>query len=331
MVGAGFSRNADPLPGNRKAFPMWRELARAMFDELNPPSGEPGDDRETLFNRMSPLRIASEFEAAFGTQKLAHLIRSAVPDSLYRPGELHKKLLKLPWVDVFTTNYDTLLERTEVDGRTYAAVTKVAELTAASSPRIVKLHGTLPTETPFIITEEDYRSYPRKFAPFVNSVQQSLLENAFALIGFSGDDPNFLAWSGWIRDEIGDCHAPIYLIGALTFTSAQRSLLGRRGVTPIDLTPLCKDVPDETIRQSIAIDRFLEILAAGRPQRPESWPEPHNRPTVHPVAQASGQKSRQLSKVGLFPRRFPGRLSFRSPSARASSGRPIQAGSLPPS
>jgi len=37
MVGAGFSLNAEPLPSASKRFPMWRDLARAMFDEMHPP------------------------------------------------------------------------------------------------------------------------------------------------------------------------------------------------------------------------------------------------------------------------------------------------------
>ena len=45
------------------------------------------------------------------------------------------------------------------------------------APRIVKLHGTFPSLEPFIFTEEDFRSYPREFAPFVNLAQQVLLEN----------------------------------------------------------------------------------------------------------------------------------------------------------
>ena len=152
-------------------------------------------------------------------------------------------LLELPWVDVFTTNYDTLLERTEIFGQTYQTVTKSSELTAAFAPRIVKLHGSFPSQTPFIITEEDYRTYPRDFAPFVNTVQQSLLENSFVLIGFSGDDPNFLEWTGWIRDEFGEKHAPIYMVGPLSPGSAERALLARRGVTPIDLSPVFDGFP----------------------------------------------------------------------------------------
>jgi hypothetical protein len=184
------------------------------------------------------LRIASEYEAAFGKARLDALILEMTPDLQYVPSKLHRLLLELPWADVFTTNYDTLLERTEVDGRAYQPVLKASELTTAFTPRIVKLHGSFPSQTPFIVSEEDYRTYPRKFAPFVNSVRQSLLENSFVLLGFSGEDPNFLEWTGWIRDELGESHAPIYLVSPLSLGNAERTLLNRRGVTPIDVSPI---------------------------------------------------------------------------------------------
>lgn len=224
MVGAGFSLNAEPLPGVRRQFPKWQDLSRAMIDELHP--SEPAEARAKLSN-ADPLRIASQYEAAFDKRKLDLFIRAQIPDSDYVPGKLHRMLMRLPWADVFTTNYDTLLEKTEIDKRMYQPVTEASELTTAFAPRIVKLHGSFASQNPFIISEDDYRTYPRKFAPFVNSVRQSLLENSLALLGFSGDDPNFLEWTGWIRDELGRNHAPIYLVGPLPLGTAKRSLLER--------------------------------------------------------------------------------------------------------
>ena len=81
------------------------------------------------------------------------------------------------------------------------------QLPLLGQPRIVKLHGSLPATFPLISTEEDYRTYPSKFAPFVNTVRQAMMETVLCLIGFSGDDPNFLHWSGWVRDNLGVCAA----------------------------------------------------------------------------------------------------------------------------
>ncbi len=47
-----------------------------------------------------------------GRAKLEEIIKDAVPDLDYAPSNLYVDLMQLPWVDVFTTNYDTLLERT---------------------------------------------------------------------------------------------------------------------------------------------------------------------------------------------------------------------------
>jgi hypothetical protein len=237
MVGAGVSLNADRNPGATQNFPLWFDLAKAMFELLHPRTTESQTEYENKFKGLNPTRIASEFEAAFGAPRLNQLLKTKIPDGQFRPGAVHQLMLELPWRDVFTVNYDTLLERTETPGRPYQLVTMPSELLHASSPRIIKLHGSFPSQSPFIITEEDFRSYPNNFAPFVNTVQQSLLENTFVLLGFSGDDPNFLAWSGWIRDELGSAHAPIYLVGALNLTDPQRALLARRDIIPIDLSP----------------------------------------------------------------------------------------------
>lgn len=105
MVGAGFSLNASPLAGVTSKFPTWRELTKAMFDELRPPVPDgPIEDnqaRNEKFNSTGPLRIASEYEAALGREKLDRLIRERNPDSDFQPGPLHHMLLELPWADVF--------------------------------------------------------------------------------------------------------------------------------------------------------------------------------------------------------------------------------------
>ena len=276
MVGAGISRNAEPSPGSRSGFPMWEELSTAMFEEIYPAPDNPDERRvhDKRSRSINPLRIASEYDAAFGPATLASFIRDNIPDADHQPGPIHKLLLQLPWRDVFTTNYDTLLERTEVSGRVYTPVRTTLDLTNADSPRIVKLHGSLPSHTPFIITEEHYRKYPTCYAPFVNTVRQSLIENSLVLVGFSGDDPNFLEWTGWIRDELGGHHAPIYLVGWLSLDGVQRSLLNQRGVTPIDLAPLFDLSKHRDNRHVVALEWFLSDILSARPQRPENWPLP---------------------------------------------------------
>lgn len=266
LVGAGFSFNADPATVEPRPFLTWNGLTDRLARDLHPGS-----------TVQDGLRLAEEYEAAHGRQRLDQLIVESIPDSHWQPGHIHRLLMSLPWADVFTTNYDTLLERAalQATGRRYDIVRTMQEIPAASRPRLVKLHGSFPSNYPFILTEEDFRSYPRRFAPFVNTVQQSMMENVFCLIGFSGTDPNFLAWSGWVRDNLGPNAPVVYLCGLFSFNDAQRQLLNARNVTIIDLSqrfPAAR-FPDPADRHRIALEWFLLSLEAARPINPVLWPD----------------------------------------------------------
>jgi hypothetical protein len=274
MIGAGFSRNATSRRPGAPTFPLWDDIA-CKFAAALYPNDEQG--RESALKRAcstsGALRVADEYKAAFGRQALDRLLIQMISDDDYLPGKLHRLLLKLPWSDVFTTNYETLLERAALGAfdRQYSVVQTTSDLPGAPRPRIVKLHGSFPSVRPFILTEEDFRTYPRLFAPMVNMVQQSMMENVFCLVGFSGDDPNSLAWTGWVRDNLAHAAPRIYLCGLHDHSQAQMRLLHDRGVVPIDLSPLVgKNVPD---RHRKALEAFLLYLEAGEPPDPLHWPE----------------------------------------------------------
>lgn len=232
MVGSGFSRNAARL-GSPDPFPDWSELGNRFYNQLH--GHEPGPEDNYL---QVPV-LAHEIEAAFGRPTLNQMLRDAIPDLMHEPSPLHAALLNLPWSDILTTNYDTLLERAcrSVISRRYDIIVNPKDLGDSRRPRIIKLHGTLPTHRPFIVTDEDYRKYPDDFAPFVNTALQALLENTLCLIGFSGDDPNFLQWIGWIHDNLGRSRSrKMYLVGVLSLSHSQRMLLERRNIIPVDMS-----------------------------------------------------------------------------------------------
>lgn len=231
MVGAGFSKNALKSNPSSKDAPNWNELGDIFYEKLY--------NKTPSNNYLNVLKLADEVQAAFGRPVLDQLLMNNIRDKDFEPSRLHIKLLELPWTDVFTTNYDTLLERTceHVLTQKFDVVINKEDLVYSRRPRIIKLHGSFPSERPLIITEEDYRNYPRHFSPFVNTVQQSLLENTLCLLGFSGDDPNFLQWIGWINDNLGKENAPqIYLIGILNLSEAQQKLLKSKNIALIDLS-----------------------------------------------------------------------------------------------
>ncbi|MDD3498607.1 MAG: SIR2 family protein [Candidatus Moranbacteria bacterium] len=269
MVGAGFSKNAGD------EFPDWNQLGDLFYKKAH--GIKPDLTKQKYLN---VLRLAEEVHAAIGRPALESLLRSNIPDLTVEPSGLHVELLELPWVDVFSTNYDTLLERAsaKVVTRRYEPVVNKEDIPYAIKPRIVKLHGSFPSERPFIITEEDYRRYPHEYAPFVNTVQQALLENTFCLIGFSGDDPNFLQWIGWIRDNLGkDKTQKIYLVGVFDLSSARLQLLAQRGIIVVDLS-CCDGIEKHDHKK--ALSRFLKYI---RSKKPDALDWPYNPKTMHPA------------------------------------------------
>ncbi len=235
MIGAGFSKNADKISSTDKWFKNWNELSDMFYDTIY---GDGGPGKE--YN--SSLRLAQEVEITLGRPKLEDIIKNSIPDKEYGPSEVYTKLMELPWRDVFTTNYDTLLERAadKVIERRYNVVVNQEDLVNSNdAPRIIKLHGSFPSQRPFIITEEDYRTYPKKFAAMVNTVQQSLLENVFCMIGFSCEDPNFLSWIGWIHDNLGKSNSQkIYMISVVHVPETKQKLLFDKNIVVVDLQKL---------------------------------------------------------------------------------------------
>lgn len=279
MVGAGFSCNAIGNVQTAAAFPTWSQISKLLADKLYPLRHAEGGNDEHISQTGAASdvpRLAEEFEVVFGRDALDSLLLSAIPDTHSQPSDLHRKLLELPWADVLTTNYDTLLERAAatIPYRKYDAVRTNADIPMAMRPRIVKLNGSFPSTRPFIITEEDFRTYPVRFAPFVNLAQQAAMETILCLIGFSGDDPNFLNWTGWVRDNLGESSPKIYLFGILNLSDARKQLLQRRNVVPVDLSPMIPmpNGTDSALRHYRALEWLFENFAVNDDAIELDWP-----------------------------------------------------------
>ena len=271
MVGAGFSRSAARTGDVNRRLPLWSDLASTLAAELG--ANEHSD----------PLRLAQEYFAYFGKQALHDLIKKEVNDAAWTPGELHKSLLELPWSEVLTTNWDTLLERASMDVHqpVYNVVSRQEDLSSARSPRIVKLHGTVKATEELVFTQEDYRKYPQRYAAFVNFSRQVFIENELCLLGFSGDDPNFLQWAGWVRDQLTTSTRRIFLVGALHLTTAKRKYLEGINVAPIDLGNLVAEYDDGDARHARALEIFLQELTSLKPKPAWDWsPTRLHRPTL---------------------------------------------------
>lgn len=105
-------------------------------------------------------------------------------------------------------------ELEKVELAIYSSITIVkssSDLSVKRNRNIIKLHGSLreleteygfdfDNKLQYIIAKEDYQSYPQKHEAFTQLMRISLLQESFCLIGFSGNDPNFIEWVKWVRD-----------------------------------------------------------------------------------------------------------------------------------
>ena len=279
LVGAGMSRSARTLQ-NMPAPPLWNDLRERMIIELY---GEQKDSSDTT----SATQLAEEFRSTLGDAAMVDFLKRNITDDAWEPNQIHTDLLKLPWSDVMTTNYDTLLERAARDSeRRYVPVLNEGDLAHACSPRIIKLHGTAQNMHDVIFSEEDYRTYPDKHPAFFNTARQVFIENELCLIGFSGEDPNFLSWAGWVRDILKSSARRIFLVGVLNLRHSKRKLFERQNIIPIDLG--CLFEVGENQNHQKAYEVFFQYLRSLERQAPdewllsslhETWPQDHDERT----------------------------------------------------
>lgn len=150
----------------------------------------------------------------------------------------HKQLLRCDkFKNIYTTNYDNLLEFTSDNfSETQTPVVDTSwNLSNGFLKRsIIKIHGSLSIEDDrfefdgdqhlrYIIAQEDYDTYIEKHEAFSHLMRISMLQGKFCLLGFSGNDPNYMGWVKWMSDILGkgkDKGPKIYLV---TFKNEESS------------------------------------------------------------------------------------------------------------
>lgn len=198
FVGAGFSKNA--VSKNGAILPDWQQLGEQMKKEILASSDEIIFEEDNSAEAL--LDVAQIYEDKFGKDRLNKFIEENIRDSEFEPGELHKELLELNWRDIYSTNYDTLLERTDCSGKKYTPVHDMRTMEGVSMHRIIKLHGTIGYNNDYIISRKDYKEYEEKHDGLEKRATVSMVESAVCLIGFSGEDPNFIKWLKWLDENV---------------------------------------------------------------------------------------------------------------------------------
>ena len=133
-----------------------------------------------------------------------------------------------------------LLQLKKAQNECITTVKSSEDLSIKRNKNIIKLHGSLRSNESkygfdgdikkhYIIAREDYETYPAKHEAFTQLMRISLLQESYCLIGFSGDDTNFLEWIKWVREILARGNSrtdyKIYLISLNTSPISEDKLL----------------------------------------------------------------------------------------------------------
>ena len=174
LVGAGLSLEAD--------YPGWSDLMAPVREALQAPAV---DDL--------PL-LAQYYVNEHSEEALQRLVRQELhQEEPPEPLESHRRLASLRLAEIWTTNYDDLIERAVGnDARAYVADNDLAQVGSGTGCRVYKMHGSLTSEsTQLVIARDQYIRYPDSHPRFWALLQASFLTKSFLFIGFSFSDPNF--------------------------------------------------------------------------------------------------------------------------------------------
>ena len=174
LVGAGLSRDAG--------FPDWAGLLKPVRERLE------------LDDAVDLTLLAQYYVNTHGEGALQDLCRS----ELARIGEpaprrVHELLAALPLPEIWTTNFDRLIEQACGEGtRCLVRDDDFVEDTSDSQKRIYKMHGcvAIPAQ-PLVLARDQFVRYPDTHQRFWSLLQASFLTKSFLFLGFSFEDSNF--------------------------------------------------------------------------------------------------------------------------------------------
>lgn len=181
FVGAGLSRSAG--------YPSWDELNEQFRTKL-----------QIAKDSSNQSLVAQYFENEFDRYKLIETVYQMFATVDPQPGESHQLLRVLPLPEIWTTNYDLLIETAIPDA---FVAKKDDDLTVidARKRRIYKMHGSIERgsqppvdgDLQFVLTRDDFDQYPSRHPRFWRLFQAQFLTKSFLFLGFSLSDPNFEA------------------------------------------------------------------------------------------------------------------------------------------
>jgi SIR2-like domain len=215
---ASFER---PSPWDDDRFPSWPDLIDRMKQELFAGSDEATHrSYERFFEHNDYTDCAQLFRGSVGPEHYFEFLQSQFKvqdEDASRLTPSHAELVRLPIPELFTTNYDELIELTFTKaGGAEIAVSVTAEEFRAHQPahpdrHLIKLHGTISRPETIVLTRDDYAASRKSRTEMFDHLAHEVHYASFLFVGFSLSDPNFNLIRDDARLAMGDDMPASYL------------------------------------------------------------------------------------------------------------------------
>lgn len=177
FIGAGISAGSGFVDWKTLMLPLAKEIGLDI-------------EREKDFPRLA--------EYYQQVKKNRNILISRIVEGLNissKPNAYHEIITALPLHEIWTSNFDQLLERAYGDRGKRAVVRTVDDSFAAPQPAsdvtIYKMHGDIGHPNDIVITDSDYKKYDHKYHLMATKLEAELSEKTFLFLGFSLEDPHF--------------------------------------------------------------------------------------------------------------------------------------------
>jgi hypothetical protein len=208
-VGRRLGRAAFDMPSasaDEQRFPSWSQMIDRMRLELI----ARGDDDtrgqiNRFFDEQDQLDSAQLFRQRVGGARYEAFLREQFETRASDSDALtpsHEALVDLPIREVFTTNYDRLIELAYGRWGVDIAVSVTPEQFLShevkrTQPHLIKLHGDIDQPETIVLTRDDYANSRLARAELFRHFEQHARFSSFLFVGFSLRDPTF----NLLRDE----------------------------------------------------------------------------------------------------------------------------------
>ena len=232
FLGAGASQDAKHDRGDK--IPNGHQLRDLICDRF-------------LAGHLKDRSLAEISEYAISETDLL-TVQRFIRDTLipFEPADYHRRLPRLPWRAIFTTNLDLIVEKAydQAADKSVQNVVRILkntqkfdqELRAVAEPlEFIKLHGSCDlyqdTEIPFILATEQYTKYSQNRSRLFNRLTDLAEEYNLVFCGYSVLDPHIqtilhsMFGLGAIR--------PAYFIVKPNFDEVEARYWSGKRVTPI--------------------------------------------------------------------------------------------------